>query len=76
MSAGQTRAASLAEAITNTVIGYVLAIMTQIIVFPVFGIAAGMKEHLGIGAAFVAVSLVRGYLLRRLFEWMRVRGNV
>ena len=64
----QSRAMSLIEAATNVIVGYVLAIATQIVVFPWFGIKTGLAEHLTIGIAFVGVSLVRGYLLRRLFE--------
>ncbi len=70
----QSRTMSLAEAVTNVVVGYVLAIATQIAVFPWFGIETGLTEHLTIGLAFVGVSLVRGYLLRRLFEALRVRS--
>ena len=44
------------------------------IVFPWFGIETGLAEHLTIGLAFVGVSLVRGYLLRRLFETIRMRS--
>jgi hypothetical protein len=69
----QSRAMSLVEAATNVVAGYVLAIATQIVVFPWFGIATGFAEHLTIGLAFVGVSLARGYLLRRLFERIRAR---
>ena len=50
-----------------------LAIATQIVVFPWFGIETGLAEHLTIGLAFVGVSLARGYLLRRLFEAIRIR---
>jgi len=64
----QSRLMSLVEATTNVVVGYLLAIATQIAVFPWFGIDAGLSDHLTIGLAFVGVSLVRGYLLRRLFE--------
>ena len=64
----QSRAMSLVEAATNVVVGYVLAIATQIVVFPWFGIEAALGEHLAIGLAFVGVSLARGYLLRRLFD--------
>ena len=67
----QSRLMSLAESVTNVVIGYVLAIATQIVVFPWFGIETGLAEHLTIGLAFVGVSLARGYLLRRLFEAIR-----
>ena len=69
----QSRAMSMVEAVTNVVIGYVLAIATQIIVFPWFGIETGLAEHLTIGLAFVGVSLARGYLLRRLSERFRAR---
>ena len=70
----QSRAMSLVEAATNVVVGYVLAIVTQIVVFPWFGMEAALGEHLAIGLAFVCVSLARGYLLRRLFETVRMRG--
>ena len=75
MSQAQSRRASLAEAATNTAVGYVLAVLTQIVVFPVFGIEADLSAHLGIGVAFVVVSLVRSYALRRIFEWLRLRGE-
>jgi hypothetical protein len=70
----QSPAMSLIEAATNVVVGYVLAIATQFVVFPWFGIEAGLGEHLTIGLAFVGVSLARGYLLRRLFEAVRMRS--
>jgi hypothetical protein len=62
---------SLIEAAANVVVGYVLAIATQFVVFPWFGIEAAIGEHLAIGLVFLAVSLIRGYLLRRLFERLR-----
>jgi hypothetical protein len=69
----QSRVMSLIEATTNVVVGYVLAITTQLVVFPLFGLKAALGEHLAIGAAFVLVSLARGYVLRRLFEAIRAR---
>ena len=62
---------SFVEAATNVVVGYVLAIATQIAVFPLFGLEAALVDHLAIGLAFLGVSLARGYLLRRLFERLR-----
>lgn len=64
---------SLVEAATNVVVGYVLAIATQLTVFPLFGLEAALDEHLAIGMAFVAVSLPRGYVLRRVFERIACR---
>lgn len=71
MRAGQTRTASLVEAVANTLVGYFLAVVTQVIVFPFCGIAVDLSSHLGIVAAFVAVSLARSYVLRRVFEQLR-----
>ena len=68
----QSRLMSLVEAVTNVIVGYALAVVTQIIVFPWFGLEAALGEHMAIGVAFVGVSLVRSYLLRRLFERITV----
>ena len=67
----QSRLMSLVEAVTNVVIGYVLAVWVQMLVFPLFGLEATLRQSLGIGAIFTLVSLVRGYLLRRAFEAVR-----
>jgi hypothetical protein len=71
----QSRLMSLIEAVTNVVVGYALAIATQLAVFPLFGIETGFREHLSIGLAFVGVSLARGYALRRLFEALTRRAG-
>lgn len=67
----QSRRMSLAEAATNVIVGYALAVGMQIVVFPVFGIHIALGDQLSIGLAFTAISLVRGYVLRRLFERFR-----
>ena len=69
----QSRLMSLIEAITNVIVGYGLAVVTQIIVFPWFGLEAALGDHLAIGLAFVGISLVRSYLLRRLFARLQLR---
>ena len=52
----QSRAMSLVESVANVIVGYALAIATQLAVFPLFGIEAALGEHLAIGMAFVGVS--------------------
>lgn len=64
----QSRRMSLIEAVTNVALGYVLAVATQILVFPWFGLHASLGDNLVLGAVFTAISLVRGYALRRFFE--------
>ena len=63
----QSRKMSLIEAVTNVAVGYGVAVVTQIIAFPWFGLEAALGEHMAIGMAFVVVSSARSYLLRRLF---------
>ncbi|WP_456239023.1 DUF7220 family protein [Roseovarius gahaiensis] len=67
----QSRRRSLIEAITNVVVGYALAVVTQIVVFPWFGLQVSLGDNLAIGALFVTISLVRSYALRRVFERWR-----
>ncbi|MGI3212359.1 DUF7220 family protein [Roseovarius tibetensis] len=67
----QSRRMSLVEAITNVVVGYALAVATQILVFPWFGLQANLGENLALGGIFTGISLLRGYTLRRLFEHCR-----
>ena len=67
----QSRRQSLIEAVTNVVVGYALAVLTQIVVFPWFGLKVSLNDNLAIGALFVMISLLRSYALRRLFERWR-----
>lgn len=69
----QSRWMSLVEAVTNVLVGYGVAVATQWAVFPLFGLHATLQQNLVIGLIFTAVSLVRSYLLRRVFEGLRVR---
>jgi hypothetical protein len=49
----QSRRQSLIEAITNVVVGYALAVLTQIVAFPWFGLQVPFRDNLAIGAMFV-----------------------
>ncbi|WP_222116109.1 DUF7220 family protein [Extensimonas perlucida] len=69
----QSRWMSLVEAVTNVLVGYGVAVATQWLVFPIFGLYATLQENLLIGLIFTAVSLVRSYVLRRVFEALRVQ---
>ena len=59
---------------TLTLIGYAIALAGQLIVFPLLGIAVTLQQNLVIGGIFMAISTARSYVLRRVFEWLRVSG--
>ena len=67
----QSRLMSLVESIANVIVGYGVAVATQILIFPVFGLQTTLAQNLKMGAVFTIVSLVRSYALRRLFERFR-----
>ena len=69
----QSRWMSLLEAVTNVLVGYGVAVATQWLAFPLFGLHATLQENLLIGLIFTVVSLIRSYLLRRGVEGLRVR---
>ena len=64
----QKRLHSALESVTNVAAGYAVAMITQALVFPLFGFYASTAEHAGIALIFTVVSLVRSYALRRLFN--------
>jgi hypothetical protein len=71
MSMRQSPLMSLVEAVANVVVGLVVAVATQIVVFPILGLQASLAQNLKLALAFTGVSIVRGYGMRRLFERLR-----
>ena len=72
----QTRTGSLVEAATNVVVGYLLALATQALAFPLFGIATTLAQDSLIAGVFTLVSLARSYVLRRVFERLGSMGGL
>ena len=70
----QSRRMSLIEALVNIAVGYFVAVAMQILAFPLFGLDASLEENLALGVLFTVASLCRSYVLRRIFEALRVRG--
>lgn len=69
----QSRFMSLIEAVANVVVGYGVAVVTQILIFPMFGLHTTLGQNLLLGAAFTVVSIARSFVLRRVFEGIRTR---
>ena len=69
----QSRLMSLFESVANVVVGYGVAVVTQILIFPVFGLHTTLAQNLKMGAIFTIMSIARSFALRRVFEAIRVR---
>lgn len=64
----QTKLESFIETCINTAIGYVVALLSQLLVFPLVGIHVPFSTNLEIGAWFTIISILRGYVIRRWFN--------
>jgi hypothetical protein len=63
----QSRKMSWVETCVSTAAGFGTALLLQVTVLPLYGLEADMRGNLEIGAVFTAASLIRGFLVRRLF---------
>ncbi|CUH17975.1 hypothetical protein JSE7799_00419 [Jannaschia seosinensis] len=71
----QSRLMSLVESIANVAVGYGVAVVTQILIFPIFGLHTTLAQNLQMGLVFTGASIVRSFTLRRLFEALRVSAT-
>lgn len=71
----QSRAHSAVEAVANVAIGYGVAVASQIVILPLFGVHLRLADNMAIGAWFTAISLVRSYAVRRLFNAAAVNAK-
>lgn len=66
----QTRRQSLIETIAGVAIGFAVSMALAFVVYPLHGHAFSLTENASIAVIFTAASIVRGYGVRRLFNWM------
>lgn len=73
MNVGQSKSASLLEAVTNIVAGATVALVAQEVIFPWYGLHPSTSENLQMVGLFTMVSLVRSFVLRRMFNWFTTK---
>lgn len=71
----QTRLHSFIESVINVLIGYGVAVLSQIAIFPLFDIHIPLTDNLMIGAWFTAISILRSYAVRRWFNRQSSKRN-
>ena len=65
----QSRRNSAIEAFVNVAIGYLVSVLANILILPMFGYDVSLPDSFAIGAAFTVVSLMRSYAVRRVFNF-------
>ncbi len=66
----QSRKMSAVETAVSTAIGYTVATAANYYILPLFGYHVTLRDASWIGVIFTGISLVRGYFVRRLFNWI------
>ena len=69
----QSREWSAIETVSGTAIGFVVAYIATAIVFPLFGHNVTHSQNFWITCIFTVISLIRGYYVRRLFNWINAQ---
>ncbi len=70
---GQTRKMSLLESSVSVVAGYVLTVLIQYWIYPLFGIFVPADKALLISVIIVFAAFVKNFGVRRLFNALHVR---
>ncbi|MDP1669691.1 hypothetical protein [Phaeovulum sp.] len=55
----QSRVMSLVESVANVMVGYGVAVVTQILIFPIFGLHTTLAQNLKMGALFTVLCRAR-----------------
>ncbi len=69
----QTKTMSLIETITNIVVGYLIALGVQLLIFPPLGVHLDLHQNIAIALVFTVASILRSYVLRRVFNRLAIR---
>lgn len=73
---GQTKVTSLIEQILNVSSGFLIAMLVwKFLIISMLGIEHNLQRNILITAIFTVVSVVRGFLWRRLFNFLMVRNE-
>ena len=61
----QSKKHSFFESLQNVAIGYLIAVGSQVLIFPFFGVHVPISANLKIGLFMTIISVCRSYLIRR-----------
>ena len=64
----QTKRQSAIESLTSTTIGIIICIVLNLTILPIFGYPVSLSDSLWISVIFTAVSVIRSYAVRRIFN--------
>ena len=70
----QTKTQSAIEVLAGTALGFAVALLAQIFIMELYGIQSSLTQDLFITLYFTGISILRGYAVRRFFNWLFHKG--
>lgn len=64
----QSRKHSFIETVTNTAVGFIISLVSTFAIFPIVGIESSSGQNVVVTVFFTAISITRGYVIRRFFN--------
>lgn len=71
----QSRKMSLIEQLVSVAIGFAVSLFIQLTLLPAMGVKTTYGQDFIIVAVFTVASIIRGYIVRRGFNWLHSRGQ-
>lgn len=75
LSKGQSRKMSFVESTASVVAGFIITVLIQYWIYPVFGITVPASSALVISVVIVFAAFVKNFSLRRLFNYIHVKNE-
>ncbi len=71
---GQNKKMSFVESTVSVIAGYILVVLSQEFLYPIFGIAIPVTEALEISIILVLIAFIKNFTVRRYFNLLHIKG--
>ena len=62
---------SFVESLTNVAVGLVVSLISQIVIFGLYGIHISLGQNIAMTLWFTLISIIRSFCIRRVFNGLR-----
>jgi hypothetical protein len=56
------------EIATNTIVGFIISLGIQLVMYPMLDLEVTMGENISITLIFMSIGILRSYIIRRIFN--------
>lgn len=74
MKKGQSKKMSMIESLVSVIAGYIITVLIQYWIYPLFGISIPAKEALLISLIIVLAAFAKNFSVRRFFNFIQLKN--